>query len=215
MAIQRTDAAAVIGGLAVGVLMWIGWIRLPAPPPHEKVFVFVAKEKILQGTKITDPEALFEVREFNKGEEPHGAVDPFENVRDKRVNKTLLPGAAITPDDFMAPGNLADRVVLPVGYRAVSFKVANHEAILARLQTPSWVGVLVARPTEDGGTSYETVAPELRLLAVDGVDKVEDGKAIWARTVTVAVVTAEQATRLARAQQEGELWLCPVLVGDQ
>jgi Flp pilus assembly protein CpaB len=209
MAITRTDAVAVFGGLAVGVLL--GWIRLPAPPPHEKVSVLVAKEQITQGTKITEPEERFEAREFNKGEEPQGAFARFEDVKDKRVIRTLPPGTLITAADLMAPEPVWD---WPRGHRAVSIKVANHKEELARLREKARVDVLLARPTEDGGTKYETVVPDLLVVDVQLPGHRGAGGEIVPDACVILATPTEQIIRLARAQQEGECWVRPVVLGE-
>jgi Flp pilus assembly protein CpaB len=211
MAIARSHAAAVFGGLAVGVLL--GWIRLPALPLHEKVSILVAKVEIPQGTKMTEPETLFEVREFNKGEEPYRGMSQFDGLRDKRVNKTLLPGAAITPDDITY-GGMHYSFTPPPGYHCLCIKVGKHEEILAGLKYGSWVDVVLARPTEDGGTKDETLVPKVQVLAVDGIDKTEDGESRPANTLTLQV-RREEATKIAAAQQEGEVWVRPVLLVDK
>jgi Flp pilus assembly protein CpaB len=206
MTSARASAAIFLGGLALG---WIvGWNTL-APPPPEKVAVIVAKGPILRGTKITDPEELFTAIQVRKGLEPEGSYSRFEDLRDGQVDKEFLPGEVVMRRDVVWPAPPP-----PVGSHAVCIKVGKHEEILAGLKSGSWVDVVLARPTEDGGTNDETLVPEVQVLALDGIDKMDDGEARPSNTLTLQL-RREEATKIADAQREGELWVRPVLRGDQ
>jgi pilus assembly protein CpaB len=192
---------AVVCGLVASYLT----SRMLAQPAEEKTTVLVAKVKIPQGAKIAEPEQMFEPKEFTKGQEPKKAFTKFEDLKDKRVNKTIGAEVHVTPDDLMTGSEKLDYAV-PPGYRAVAIKVSSDTNVAGFVQPTSHVDVISTHPGTKGTVST-IILQDVLVLAVDGTDKVEgDTKSRPSNTVTLQV-KPEESTQLSLASQKGELRL--------
>jgi len=192
---------AVVCGLVASYLT----SRMLGQQPDEKVTVLVAKVKIPQGTRIDKPEELFEPKEFTKGTEPKKAFTKFDDLKDKRVNKTLSAEVHVTPDDLMN-GTEKLEYQVPPGYRAVAIKVSSDTNVAGFVQPQSHVEVIATHPGPKGPVSAY-ILQNVLVLAVDGTDKMEgDAKSRASNTVTLQV-KPEDGLKLAAAQQKGELRL--------
>jgi len=192
---------AVVCGLVASYLT----SRMLGQAPDEKVTVLVAKVKIPQGTKLATPEDLFESKEFTKGQEPKKAFTKFEDLKDKRVNKTIGLEVHVTPDDLMT-GQEKLEYQVPAGYRAESIKVSSDTNVAGFVQPQSKVDVIATHPGAKGPVST-ILLQNVLVLAVDGTDKMDgDTKSRPSNTVTLQV-KPEEVLKLAAAQQRGELRL--------
>src|SRR5262249_253792 len=129
---------AVVCGL---VASYLTSKMLTAQTAEEKVAVLVAKAKIPQGTKLAKPEELFDFKEFVKGQEPKKAFTKLEDLRDKRVNKTIGAEVHVTPDDLMTGAEGMD-YQLPPGTRAVAIKVSVDTSVAGFVRPSSHVDIL-------------------------------------------------------------------------
>jgi pilus assembly protein CpaB len=192
---------AVVCGLVASYLT----SRMLGQQPDEKVTVLVAKVKIPQGTKLSAPEELFEPKEFAKGTEPKKAFTRFDDLKDKRVNKTIGLEVHVTPDDLMT-GEEKLEYKVPPGFRAVSIKVSSDTNVAGFVQPSSHVDIISTHSGAKGPVSG-IILQNVLVLAVDGTDRMEgDTKSRPSNTVTLQV-KPEEATKLAAAQQKGELRL--------
>src|SRR5947199_3455505 len=99
--------------------------------------VLVAKEKILSGQVIKDPEKAFVLMSYPTGSTPN-AISNLDDLKNKIVNKTVQPGQWLTQDDVS--GNFG--IELPTGYYAMSVKVDATAAASGFILPKSRVNVV-------------------------------------------------------------------------
>ena len=179
-------------------------------PEVKKVGYLVAKKELKQGDHLKNPEEWFEMKHVPEGEEPKGAIVSFEQLKDRNVIRSRSVG------DFIAMEHLFDskngwgpQGTMPEGYRGYGIRV-NSESIAggwASLPNSRVDIVSAVRRTSDKDTYAQILLHDVLVLAADGFTGTpENGKAIMAATVTVAV-KPQDALKLALAEQYGPLRL--------
>ena len=151
--------------------------------------MLVAKEKILAGQVIKDPEKLFVLMSYPTGSTPN-AISNLDDLKNKIVNKTVQPGQWLTPDDIS--GNFG--IELPKGYYAMSVKVDATQAgeRLHPAEVAGERGRHASRPQGNGKPKVMTILQDVLVLAVDAMSVRPEDK--------MAYAASEQ--RLARRQAE-------------
>jgi len=176
------------------------------PIQTEKVGVLVAKHDITMGVLVADPEALFVEKLFTKGEEPKWAIRSFDEVKGRRLNRS------VSQDQFVTASDLNDKKddlagVIPTGMRAVALKTTAESQVAGFVQPQSHVDVISTVPNPNGATSSKTILQNILVLAVDQRhERPEEIHPVVASTVTV-LVKPEQAEQLATAQRIGTISL--------
>jgi len=176
---------------------------------QEMVEVIVAKEQLQQGTEIkTDKEGLekqLQVKRFPKGTEPASFIRDVEELKGKKLNKTIRQGDHFTEADITTHKTF----VLPEGTCGLGVKV-TPESVAGGLVIPSSrVNVILAEGGQDSKPKQSAlVLADVLVVAVNTDTAVAEGKDAVStpNTVTLAV-TPEQASILLLAQKRGDLTL--------
>ncbi|HEY1381781.1 MAG TPA: Flp pilus assembly protein CpaB [Gemmataceae bacterium] len=167
--------------------------------------VLVAKEKILAGQVIKDPEKSFVLMPLPTGSAPN-AISNLEDLKNKIVNKTIQTGQWLTPDDIS--GNFG--IDLPKGYYAMSVKVDAVSGASGFILPKSRVNVVATiKPTGMGGRpKVVTILQDVLVLAVDQTSvRPEDRMAVSQLSTALLAVKPADSQKLALAQSMGDLKL--------
>lgn len=175
--------------------------RLPFTSPPlvsvESVMVLVAIEDSPQGTVLTEPQKKFKYKPVIKGEEPKMAVNSYDQLKDKMLNKS------ISAEQFCTPKDLSDNAgpdLIP-GQRAVAIRI-NPAKDAAGLLPGKRVDVLYTEQVK-GKPVARIVVQDVLILAVDTILSKPPPEFV---TVTIAI-SPEQAVKLAEVWGKGTLSL--------
>lgn len=173
----------------------------------EKVSVLVARRNLAMGTLISDPEKLFEEKQFTKGEEPKKAIRDFEELKGQRLNKPLTAEQFVTADDLNSKDKDGLSAFMRKGMRAVGLNV-NAASVVGGFVLPhSHVDIVSVVTNPNGEVNAKIILQNILVLAVDqNASRPDDKQAVIATTVTVQV-TPDQAEKLALADKMGTLRL--------
>jgi Flp pilus assembly protein CpaB len=166
----------------------------------ERVSYLVAKQRIESGTLISEPEKFFIVKTVAKGDEPKGAIKTFGEIKDRRINKLVLPERFLAPEDLLDKDKEGPLPMLARGMRAFAVKVDSGDAGFILPQTRVDI---IAATTNNGIATAKTRWENVLVLAVDTLEsRAENKTASRATTVTVEV-TPKQAEDLALVVNSG------------
>jgi len=202
----------------------------PTETQEEKVAVLVARNTLSMGTATKEPDRLFEVRYFNKGEEPKRAIkeylDPektqdevakklFDQVKDRRLKKQISAEQFIFPDDLMDQADAGLSAQITKGMRAIGVKVDTSAVAGGFVLPNSRVDVVFVQRKGDADSQAKVILQNVLVLAV-GTQSVrpEDKQTLVESTVTLSV-TPEQAEKLTLASEMGTLRLLLRSFGDE
>lgn len=167
--------------------------------------VLVAKDKILAGQVIKEPEKLFVLMSYPAGSTPN-AISNFDDLKNKIVNKSVQPGQWLTPDDLS--GNFG--IELPKGYYAVSVKVDPASAASGFILPKSHVNV-VATIKGTGIAAKQkvvTILQDVLVLAIDTMSVRPDDKlAVGQMSTALLAVKPADSQKIKLAQSMGEVSL--------
>jgi pilus assembly protein CpaB len=181
----------------------------------DKVTILVARKNLSMGTLIKDPESLFEPKQFAKGEQPKKAIQTYDMLKDRRLNKPIAAEQFVSADDLMDKSQDGLSALMPKGMRAFGVKV-NAEASSGGFVLPnSKVDVVWVSRRGDVDSTSKIILQNVLVLAVDQQQvRPEDKQAMVPATVTLAV-TPDQAERLSLAKEMGTLQLILRPFGDE
>jgi pilus assembly protein CpaB len=204
---------AVVCGLVASYLTSRMLAQQTPAPETAKVQVLVAKAKIPYGTQLKEPEKYFTLKEFPSGTEPKLAMRTFEEVKDRRVKKTISAEVFITPDDLMSKTDEALAGIITVGTRAYTIPVKTDTSGGGYVLPLMRVDVLGTVRT-DKGPMAATILQNVLVLGVDQKSNREDqNQTMVASTVTLQV-KPDEALKLTAALSVGELRLTLRGMGD-
>jgi pilus assembly protein CpaB len=174
---------------------------------EEKVTVLVAKQNLPMATKLTEPEKLFEEKQFTKGEEPRKAIRDFDQLKGKFLNKPLSAEQFVTPDDVDDKNNGTLASMLTPGMRAVGIKVTAEDVAGGFVQPHTRVDIMSVVQRSENETYAKVILQNILVLAVDQTAiRDPEKQALIPSTVTVEV-TPDQAEKLGLAMQLGRIKL--------
>jgi pilus assembly protein CpaB len=179
-----------------------------------KVKVLVAKGKIDMGTMLKNPQALFAEQAFDEDAAPKNVVKEFAQLKDCQLQRRLLPGDSIHPEDLLPPDQIGLAHKLPPGYRAFGLRVDVEQIAGGFASLPlSRVDIYWTSKGEKDESFSKLLLQNVLVLAADTNDNRGDLKAMLANTVTFAL-TPEECAILGLAQQTGTLRLVLRSPGD-
>lgn len=174
---------------------------------EEKVKVLVARQNLVAGTYVRDPQKLFVEKEFVKGQEPKKAAKSFDEVKDRLLAKSLSAEQWVSVDDLLKKEDAGIGVKLPKGMRAMTIKVTIDTLVGGFVLPNSRVDVVHTVRRDDKDSYAQIILQNMLVLAVGAVDvRDPEKKHIVDSTVTLAV-TPDEAQKLSLAQTMGELRL--------
>jgi len=167
--------------------------------------VLVAKDKILAGQVIKEPEKLFVLMSYPAGSTPN-AISNFDDLKNKIVSKSVQPGQWLTPDDLS--GNFG--IELPKGFYAVSVKVDPSSAGSGFILPKSRVNVVATIKGTGVGAKQKvvTILQDVLVLAIDTMSVRPDDKlAVGQMSTALLAVKPADSQKIKLAQSMGEVSL--------
>jgi len=196
---------AVVCGLVASYLT-SRMLAQQTPADQKKVSVLVAKEKIPHGTQIKDPEKFFVFKEYVEGTEPKRALKTFEEVKDRRMNKTISPEVFLTPDDLMSKQDEAMAGIIPVGMRAFAMTVKSDTSVAGFVLPLMHVDIIGTIRTSKGPMA-KTLLQNILVLGVDNnMERKSESSSMPSSTVTLQI-KPQEAEQLPAAISTGDLRL--------
>jgi pilus assembly protein CpaB len=181
-------------------------------PDEPKVTVLVVKKKILQYSLLANPEEMFEAKEIPESAASKKAIKSFDELRDKRVSRTLPEEYYITTDDLVSKDLNGLAAELRPGSRATAIRV-NPESLAGGFVLPN-SRVDIIWTSLNGEAMSKTILQDMLILAVDLITTRDpDRQAILGSTVTLACYP-EEVLELATATKSGDLRLSLRPIGD-
>jgi pilus assembly protein CpaB len=175
-----------------------------------KVTVLVARQNLNMGDTIKVPEELFQEKRFARGDEPPGAIDNPDLIKNRVLRRPLRTGDHVTLEDLMDANNGEGMsIVLPKGYRAVGVRVNLESNVYGFATLPlSRVDIISTVRRADDKATYSQVLLEnvLVLAADDKMRRDESGKPMPSQVVTLAL-KPEDALKVRLAAELGSLSL--------
>jgi pilus assembly protein CpaB len=175
-----------------------------------KITVLVAKKALNMGETIKVPDDLFQEKKFVRGEEPSGAIENMELLKNRVLKRPLRTGDYVTPEDLFGNDDKDGmNFLVPKDYRAVGVRVNVESGAFGFACTPlSRVDVVgTFRRADEKSTFTKILLQNVLVLAAD--DKTrrgEDGKPMPSTVVTLAL-KPEEALKVRLAGEMGSLSL--------
>jgi pilus assembly protein CpaB len=170
---------------------------------NEKVSVLVAKDKIAPWTQIKEPELQFDVEERPRNEVPKNTVFSPDAVKDQVLMKGLEKGDILVSDNIADKKAIGIEVNIPRGFRAVGVRTTQEANAGGFVLPGSKVDVIHTGRGSDKEVKGQMILQNVLVLAVDLMEKRPEDKAGMVPTTVTLLVTPEEATILAAAQNTG------------
>lgn len=204
-----TASLALLVAVAAGVavLAYVHGYRTSVDESGAPASVLVAKQTIPKGMSVATALArgYVETQTLRRDELGHGAVADPSVLRDEVATRDVLPGEQLTTGDFAgSAGGLASR--LTGSERAVAIPLDQAHGLAGQAQTGDRVDVAVA--FDGSGASGSPVAKTLLTnVPVLAIVKPSASVSGDGKTDVLLRVSTPQATQLAYAVENGEVWL--------
>lgn len=175
-------------------------------PQEKMVKVLVTKAKIRQFDLLKEPQKLFVEKEIPESAAHKKAVHSFDELKDKRVARSLTPETTITTEDLVNKDLSVLANDLVPGSRAMAFRV-TPECLAGGFVLPASRVDILHTMRQGDKPSTRTIMQNMLVLAVDmNPERDPEKRAMLGNTVTMAV-RPNEAERLTLASQTGELRL--------
>jgi pilus assembly protein CpaB len=215
---MRPKSLLLLGlALGCGLVASIGISQVMDKKPTatlETVPIYIALHNINLGDPIDAK--MLSLQEWPKDKVPRGAISKLEDLEGRRPRTAIFEGEPILDAKLLAPGQAADPIrQIPKGMRLKTIAVDAEKSAAGLLGPGDRVDVqLFVR--KDARTGIERakskiILQNIRVFAVDQtVQRSADGadERSIAKTVSL-MLTPEQASKLALAEQVGEISLIP------
>jgi pilus assembly protein CpaB len=171
-----------------------------------KVTVLVAKRPLSPGTLFKTPEEDFQPKQFDKGQEPANALTDVGQLKGERLKRSLRVGDYVSKDDLVDKNGSSLADDLPKGMRAIGLPVNQLVSASGFASLPgSHVDILWTARGNSGDSNFTKVLLEnVKILAADTTDRVDDKKWVVASVVTVAL-SVEDALLASIAMDTGKV----------
>jgi len=203
--------------LGCGLVASIGISQVMDRKPHgklETVPIYIALHNINLGDPIDAK--MLSLEEWPKDKVPRGALSKLEEMEGRRPRTAIYEGEPILEGKLLAPGQIADPIrSIPKGMRLKTIAVDAEKSVAGLLGPGDRVDVqLFVRKDQRTGINTaksKIILQNIRVFAVDQtVQRSPDGadERTIAKTVSL-MLTPQQASKLALAEQIGEISLIP------
>jgi Flp pilus assembly protein CpaB len=183
-------------GLAAAFFTSQMMIRDPLPPPApatvELVEVVVARKDIPVGTFVQDPDELFKVVRYVKGDEPGFIVPERHLLKTRLVTRQIAEGQPIQAKDFAVEFD-----GIPAEHRLVSIRIDPVDAGMA-VSAGMRVDV-IGRAKLNGEYKSGIILEDILVVEMR---KIEGGAAEKGQLAATLAVMPEQAVRLVAAEDQ-------------
>ena len=196
--------------LGCGLVAAVGINQIMARPSNEAetTSIVVAKREVLKGDLIKPDD--IRLQEWRRDALPEGAIEKIEDLQDKRVKATIIPGEPILMGKLI--DGKGDNIEIPSGMKAVTVKVDNVSGGAGLIKPGDNVDVLVhVEANQQRGimaASTNCLLQNVKVIAVDDtVDRPAPGEpSIAAKTVSL-LVGPKDAMRITLATEIGNIRL--------
>jgi Flp pilus assembly protein CpaB len=202
---MKSSKTLVLVVVAIGCGLVAAYLtaRLTAHPTTNTELVWVATQKIPQGTMLKDPDKLFAQQEMIAGTAKN-AVGDLEAYKGKMVSRTIQPGQWVTAEDLSANAGIS----IPEGYQAMAIKISADTAAGGFILPGSRVNVVATIREQNQKTKVQVILQDQLVLAVDQNAARPDGsQAIGTVNTALLAVKPKEAEKLTLAMSLGELRL--------
>lgn len=182
--------------------------------------IYVALHNINLGDPIDA--SMIALEEWPTSKAPAGAITKIEDLEGRRARTTIIAGTPILEPQLLAFGELADPVAnIPDGYRLTTISVDAEKSAAGLLSPGDRVDVqlYVEANARRGISQSKTrlILENVRVFAVESVvQRTAEGDQSRSIPKTVSLlVTPEEASKVALAQNLGELSLIPRSPSDE
>jgi pilus assembly protein CpaB len=215
---MRPKSLLLLGlALGCGLVASIGISQVMDKKPQaalETVPIYIALHNINLGDPIDSK--MLSLQEWPKDKVPRGAISKLEELEGRRPRTAIFEGEPILDAKLLAPGQAADPIrQIPKGMRLKTIAVDAEKSAAGLLGPGDRVDVqLFVRKDQRTGINTaksKVILQNIRVFAVDQtVQRSADGadERTIAKTVSL-MLTPEQASKLALAEQIGEISLVP------
>lgn len=179
----------------------------------EMVEVLWSKTKVPLREKISEPEKYFVLKQVPKGSQPPKALLAFEQIKDKRLNKSISEENYVTLDDILAANQ---QFLEPEKGKRLFGLTVNAESLAGGFIRPgSYVDLIGMKRLPNGNSEAQTFMQNVRVLAVGDKSTLQgdDKHSLVENTVTLEV-TPEQSQILTIWKTSGEIKLSARAIGD-
>ncbi|MCE9604306.1 MAG: Flp pilus assembly protein CpaB [Planctomycetia bacterium] len=204
--------------LGCGLIAAIGINQIMARPSNEveTTSIVVAKREILKGDLIKPDD--IRLQEWRKDAMPEGAIEKIEDLQDKRVRSSIIPGEPLLMGKLL--DDKGGNIEIPAGMKAVTVKVDNVSGLGGLVKPGDNVDVLVHVVADQQrgimATTTKRFLENVKVLAVDDVtERPTAGEpSIAAKTVSL-LVSPKDAMRTTLASEIGTIRLLMRSAKDQ
>jgi Flp pilus assembly protein CpaB len=181
--------------------------RLSGGSSPEKIEVIVAKRELPVGTLLEEKELenLLGTMKFDKGTLPPDVIVNAEELKGKRLNRTLKQGNYFSATDVAADSGIK----IPEGMYKYAIKTDGVKACAGFVQPGDKVDVILTETTNTGRARSGMFLRDMLVLAVDvSQNRREAGQLAVAQVNSVSLaVTSEQSLFLSSAEKRGDVKL--------
>ncbi|MCE9530662.1 MAG: Flp pilus assembly protein CpaB [Planctomycetes bacterium] len=181
--------------------------RLSGSNAPDMVDVIVAKKELPVGTVLEEKELenLLTTTKMPKGNLPPDIITSADDLKGKRVNRTLKPGNYFAVTDV----GLDAGIKLPEGKIKYAIKIDGVKAVAGFVQPGDQVDVILTESTSNGKAASGYVLRDQLVLAVDTSSRRREGSqeaVLQVNSVSLAV-SPKEALYLSAAEKRGEVKL--------
>lgn len=202
---MKSSKTLVLVVVAIGCGLVAAYLtaKLTARSTNETDLVWVATQKIPQGTMLKEPEKLFAQQEMIKGT-TRNAVTDIAQYKDKMVSRTIQPGQWVTTEDLNANAGIS----IPEGYQAMAIKVTSETAGGGFILPGSRVNVMATIREQNQKTKVQLILQDQLVLAIDqAATRPDSSQAIATVNTALLAVKPKEAEKLTLAMSLGDLRL--------
>jgi Flp pilus assembly protein CpaB len=203
---KSKNMTLMIVAIGCGLVAAFLTARLSGGSGPEMIDVIVAKKELPVGTLLDEKEFDNYVTQakFLKTNVPQDVITNPEDLKGKKLNRTLKPG------NFFAAGDVgADNGIrLPDGMYKYSIKIDMVKAASGFIQPGDHVDVILTEPLPNGKAKSGMMLRDMLVLSVDTrARRTEAGESVQQVNSVSLAVTSEQALFLSSAEKRGEVKL--------
>ena len=211
---------SIIALLCTAMVLLYWQIQPPPPTPVEQpvagissspktTAILIARRRIEAGMQMDA--SMFDIQDMSPSYVPEGAVLASDRqLLQGKFAKELINTGFPVSRDLVADHPIADDVLIPPGFRAISIPIDEVSSVSYQIQPNKRVDVLLTF-TYDGEPAVVPVVETAKIVSIGSIPGQPNGGA-GAKTATL-LVTADDALKIELAKQYGKLGL--VRAGDE
>jgi len=202
---KSKNMALMVVAIGCGLVAAFLTAKLSGGSGPEMVDVIVAKKELPVGTVLDEKELdnFLSMTKMPKGSVPPDIINNQEELKGKRVNRTLKIGNYFAAGDVGADSGIK----IPEGMFKYAIKTDGVKAVAGFLQPGDRVDVLLTEATSNGKAKTGYILRNMLVLAVDTASRRREGtqEAVQQVNSVSLAVTEVQTQALSSAEKRGEV----------